>query len=695
MRVGSRLAALALAALAAACSQESDRVVLITIDALRADRVGAYGYADAHTPVLDQLAIDGARFETAISPVPLTRPAHATLLTGLDPHEHGVRHDVVYKLGRDATPLAERFQQRRIATAAFVAASVLGRDSGLARGFDEFDEGMPAGTGQRRSDAVVTAAIDWLDTAPDRFFLWVHLADPELRFEPRASRIWGGEQSAYDARVSFADAQLGRLLRALDARWPIRGTAVLVTSGHGEELGDHGQDGHAYALYDSTQRVPLLLRAAGVPAESRVSAAVRLIDVAPTLAALAGLEPLQDASGVNLLDQFVPDAEAPPPAYLESLAPALDFGWSPLYGLRDGRWKYIRAPKPELYDLVRDPGELDNRIDEETQRATQMERALDQRMRSIRLARPLEPRDRKHLASLGFDVDERLVPEVGGVDPKDRTKVIRACEGAEERLTAGRPKEALALLKGINEPSARVVVLRARAFLAAGNHASAAREAERASKLAPEMYMPQYLLGFAQLHTGKRDAAIAALQRAVRLGPDSPLASFTLGQLAESEGRASEAERHYRDAVITSSGSVEARVRLAALYLEQRRTVEADQELARAGSLRDLRPDHLLRLALAELRSGQSERGFERVREAARWYPRSHSVQRTLAMLYDDLGQREAALEIWRTALSLAPDDKLARERIAALTAEEKAPTEPPAARSRAPRASRPERTSP
>ena len=344
--------ALAAALISAGCAgSRPERVVLVTIDTLRADHLSCYGARAPQTPHLDALARSGVRFATAIAPTPLTLPSHASLLTGLDPHHHGVRNNGTFALESAIPTIATRMREQGFATAAFLGAVVLDRQYGLARGFDVYDDAMSVrrhlgdtGLAERRADRVVDAVLDWLPLAPDRFLLWVHLYDPHADYDPPLpfKKTWAA--APYAGEVAFADAQLGRLLDAVDARWPDGRTLVVVTSDHGESLGEHGEPSHAYTLYDATQRVPLLMRGPGFPAGQVVETPVRLVDVAPTILARLSSAPFAEADGTDLSSLVADRDRAGRVAYLETLAPQLDLSWSPMLALRTPDWKYSRRP---------------------------------------------------------------------------------------------------------------------------------------------------------------------------------------------------------------------------------------------------------------------------------------------------------------------------------------------------------------
>ena len=467
-----------------------ERIVLVSIDTLRADFVGAYGAARAHTPNLDALASRGVRFEVALSPAPLTLPAHASLMTGLDPPRHGVRHNSIHRLGPELPTLAERLGDAGYATAAFVGAVVLERRFGLARGFDSYDdrsEGrLSGGTGyaERRADEVVDAALEWLADAPERFFLWVHFYDPHAAYAPPPGFASAFPDAPYAGEIAFVDAELGRLLEAIRERFGHEGLLVVATSDHGEGLGDHGELTHSYMIYESTQRIPLLLEGAGLPSGKLAPGPASLVDVAPTLLAMAGAEPLPETDGRDLRELLSTDATDERAIYMETQATHLDFGWSPLQGLRVGDWKYIRAPRPELFQLRHDPGEEKSRAESEPETLTRLEALLSERLR--RGSRPplsvtLSAQQRERLRSLGYVVPEAEATHssepASGPDPKDQVWVLQELARAQAELEEGQGAEALERLQALNENSTTILAHRAAAALAAGELVSAERDA--------------------------------------------------------------------------------------------------------------------------------------------------------------------------------------------------------------------------
>ncbi len=444
------LLAAALAGLAAvwrrAEVQPPTIVVVITLDTTRADRLSPYGFMDAEMPALDRLAREGVVFDQATSVAPLTLPAHTSLFTGLFPPGHGVRDNADPALAAGHTTLAEILRDKGFCTGAFVSSVVLHPDRGLAQGFEQY-LGVSANDGrgpralQRPADAVVSDAIRWLeDVGTCPVFLWAHLYDPHRPYEP-PEPYRSRHFDPYIGEIAFADSQIGRLLEALERRGLLDRTVVVVAGDHGESLGEHGEEDHGIFVYESVLRIPLIIRPPGGARDAsspprRVGEVVRLVDVMPTLLELVGL-PVPPMDGVSLVGLMGGRGAGPGrEAYAESMYPAR-FGWSPLRTLREGRYKLIEAPRPELYDLERDPFETRN-IHAERAGVAQ---AMTARLQTIAQGGPEPavgaevPTDvRDRLQALGYVGSAPRPPRrsEGSPDPKD-------CIGVRNTMTERRP----------------------------------------------------------------------------------------------------------------------------------------------------------------------------------------------------------------------------------------------------------------
>jgi arylsulfatase A-like enzyme len=634
---------------------EIERVVLITLDTLRADHVGCYGAERAHTPTIDGIAEKGVRFATAISPAPVTLPAHSSLFTGLDPPRHGVRHNGIFRLPDDVPTLAERFRDAGFATAAAVGAVVLDRQHGLDRGFDHYDDSMSgrtatrsAGYAERTADQVVDSVLSWLEaSAPERFFLWVHLYDPHADYSPPAGFQAAFPGSPYAGEIAFADFELGRLLEALRQRFGDDSTLIVVTSDHGESFGQHGELSHSLTIYDATQRVPLVMAGPGLPAGLVVEEPVGLVDVAPTLLSLAHLPPLPETSGTDL--RPIIDGEKAPDRvqYVETLVPQLDFGWSPLLGVRSPGFKYVRAPRSELYDLTLDPNETHDLAGERPDLVAELDALLDDRLARARESVPLVTPDDDHrelLQALGYVVPETATASIAGaptqgLDPKDGLRLIVRMLRGMSLTGEHRFDEALAEMAALENGGWFLEAARSRAALGAGRFEDAERYARVAVALGLGHHAPPYMaLGASLENQGRFDEAVEAFEAALARDAVGTDALLGLGRVAERRGELELAKDFFERAATGRGSSAEAKWRLAALLIEAGDTELGDAMLAELPSKVVGSPDASLRLAAAERHAGLPQRARRRLHEAHEAWPHSLAVERAWIAANSDAG---------------------------------------------------------
>ncbi|MCP3986993.1 MAG: sulfatase-like hydrolase/transferase, partial [bacterium] len=564
-------------------------------------------------------------------------------------------------------------------TAAFVGTVVLERESGLARGFDTYDDQMPPRWGKsalRRAERSATAVVDavdaWMNTAPDRFFLWVHLYDPHAPYDPPPQYAREFPSDPYAGEIAFVDAELGRLLERMNERWPDERTLVAVTSDHGESMFDHGEPTHSYGIYDSTQWVPLLMQGPGLPQGRVVKELVRLIDVAPTVLALSNAESLPGAAGHSLLPLVEGVPEPNRIAYLETLGTQLDMGWSPLFGIRTERHKYIRAPRPELYDLLHDPSETRNLAADAEGLTQEFDAILETRLADARPARPnLTPSDQKkaQLESLGYvlstePASSEALGVTGGIDPKDEMGSLTALGNAYGLIDEKRPKEALAILEDAGDGFA-VRLARITAALAAGDSSLTEREARAAIDSTPDSAKGHSYLGMALERQERLTEAEEAHQEAVRIAPGLCESLLGLGRIAEARGRTTEAGEFYARAWESHAPEAEAGWRLAAVWMEQGRGEEADALLAGIPDS-ELAPANIaVHLATAERRGGRLPDALKRIWGARRAHPRNADLALEHGRLLEAGGSLERALAARERALVLAPKDLAARNDVA------------------------------
>jgi arylsulfatase A-like enzyme len=430
-------------------------LVIITLDTTRADRLSPYGFMDISLPSMERLAREGVVFDDATSPVPLTLPAHTSLFTGLWPSNHGIRDNADPAMNDSKSTLAETLLSQGFKTGAFVGSAVLDPDRGLKQGFEIY-RGVPDGqrnspaSRQRRGDAVVDDALAWLDTVGEsRFFLWAHLYDPHRPYDPPEPYATKYGHDLYLGEIASADAQIGRLLAALEMRRLLDRTVIVVAADHGESLGEHGERDHGVFVYQSVIRVPLIIRAPAIKA-TRVGAAVRLVDVMPTvLDLLQAQKPAGAVDGVSAVDLMTGRREdLKLQVYAESLYPER-LGWSGLRSVRDGRFKFIDAPRPELYDVFDDPFEEKNlyetrRALSETLRTAAVKLATGPDGSVATAPRAVPPQVRARLEALGYvagGVKKDGTAASVRIDPKDcmARASTPAARQARERMCGSWP----------------------------------------------------------------------------------------------------------------------------------------------------------------------------------------------------------------------------------------------------------------
>jgi arylsulfatase A-like enzyme len=514
----------------------SDAVLLVTFDTFSVYRAGCYGASHVRTPEFDRLARTGVQVRFAVSPAPLTLPSHATLLTGLDPPMHGVRENGLFVLADEWVTVPELLPAD-VATGAFVGAFPVASRFGLAQGFDVYDDAFPPRQGarqrhqpMRRANAVFEPAAAWLTgpSAGARPFAWVHAFDPHYPYEPplpwgRIAAQLGG--TLYEGEVAYLDREFGRFLRRIGAHDAGRRATVILTADHGESLGDHVEITHGLFVYDATQLVPLVVAGPGIPA--RLDVAQRpLADVAPTVLFAYGVGPPADLRGVALQHPVSAGREA----YVETKHTELLRGWSPLHGLRTERWKYVRAPRPELYDLARDPGETMNLVDTEPELAARLAARLDEILAGeiAPAIVTMEDEVAEQLRSLGYIATaEPGAAANTGIDPKDKAPGAAALFRGEEAYLEGNLANAERFLRRAIQldPEAK----EAHSFLAGtyhglGRYALAVEHAETALRLPPHLNeAPIHATrGEALLELGRAKEALAAFREALKRKPGDP-----------------------------------------------------------------------------------------------------------------------------------------------------------------------------
>jgi arylsulfatase A-like enzyme/Flp pilus assembly protein TadD len=686
---GALLAGLVACGRAPAPPAPAPHVVIVTVDTLRADRLGCYGRRDVATPRLDRIAAEGALAVEASAHVPLTRPSHVSIFTGLLPTEHGIRDNVSPALVPRVPLLAEIFRQGGFATGAFVSSVVLDSQSGLDRGFDVYADRFEGASGdaqflntvQKRGEDTIAEAVAWLrGQSGRRVFLWLHLYEPHDPYEPPEPYVSRYAGRPYDGEVAWTDELFGRFDDALASAGLRDDTALVVTSDHGEGLGEHDESLHGFFVYQTTLRVPFLVRGPGIRPGLRLERTVRLVDVFPSVLDLAGLAP---PPGVTLSGRSLAAALRGAPegeeavTYAETLVPLLHFGWSDLRVIREGRWKYVQAPRPELYDLREDP---DERRDLASERASQVETMRAALVKELVRERRSRPEGHavasdeliEKLGALGYiGAGGPADTATPGADPKDKIGEFRIVNSLiREALLAFHAKEPAVSVRKLRAvlrrgvESFEVHYYLARALLQQGRHAEAGHHFDEAARRVPAHAAAWEGAAECRLRLGDREGALRRLRDGQSASPADAALRTREARLLRDLGRRDEARRAYEAALPLAPREARVRAELGELLREmgdveqaihlQREAVELDPQVASYWNS--------LGMTLGgQERMAEAEKAF---REAWRLDDRNHRHAYNLGLILLRQGRPAEARPFFEKALSLEPRFTPARERL-------------------------------
>ncbi len=437
-------------------------VLLITLDTTRADRLGCYGYPESKTPNLDFLATNGIQFLNAYCQVPLTCPSHCSVLTGTYPVYHQVRNNGAYYLPPEIQTLAETLKTKGLETSAFVSSFTVDSRFGLDQGFDVYDDLLSpdqtfkALNSERRADAVYASFSRWVDENKEgQFFSWIHFFDPHIPYDPPSHYREEFLDNPYDGEIAFMDFYIGKIVEKLREQDLIDKTLIVVAGDHGEAFGEKREKGHGVFIYESTMRVPLIFYAANnLPQGDLIEARVRLIDIMPSVLDMLNITVSPGIQGTSLLPHIEGKKKEDLSSYIESYFPRENYGWSELVGLIDGDWKFIKAPKQELYNLRQDPREEINLIQEESKVALEKRDILENIIKDsisplVAEKRTLTSEERERLRSLGYISTSESPSGEELPDPKDRIEELLLVQKAQEYEIEGKFPEAAAIYEKI------------------------------------------------------------------------------------------------------------------------------------------------------------------------------------------------------------------------------------------------------
>jgi arylsulfatase A-like enzyme/Tfp pilus assembly protein PilF len=655
-------------------------LVVITLDTIRADHVGAYGSTDVKTPAIDDLAREGVLFEQTMTSAPLTLPAHCSIFTGRFPPEHGARDNGGFFLGPEQITLAEVVKGRGFSTGAFIAAYVLDSKWGLDQGFDTyFDdfEGMKAGRRlsgdlQRPGNEVVDRALPWMDSVKDGpFFTWIHLYDPHTPYAPPEPFRSQYEGHPYRGEIAFTDAQVGRVVDFLRERGLLEKTVIAVLGDHGESLGDHGEDAHGFFIYEAATRVPFVIRAPGDRVRGRrVADPVRVVDMMPTVLELLGIERPKEVSGVSLLPLMTGEQiELGLEGYAEAMYPLHHYGWSDLRALRAGRYKAIDAPRPELYDLQEDPGETRNIFDTRRTLGDQMVsrlRQMDQAFRKVSVpqsAQDVDPEVRARLAALGYVgsfVASANDARTDRADPKDKIDIFNRLSTAREVETEkdGFAK-ASAIYRGVIKEDPTVID----AWFAFGNlyaknrrYREAIAQFSRALALKPDYDLAVINLATAYRNLGDDDAALAGYERYLTIDPKDPYVRYQIGEIHLDRGDIPKAEAAFSKALELDAGIAQARTALGVIAFQRGDIATAERLVNEAlADKPDVRLAHYNLALVAEKRGDLQTAEKEYLLELEQ-HPDAYRAAFNLSRLYAQIGERSLEIDALRQTITANPE---------------------------------------
>ncbi len=620
------------AASQAAPSGPPENLLLITVDTLRADALGFAGETDVATPALDRLAAAGRVYTDAHAQNVVTLPSHTNILTGLYPYQHGVRNNGGFKLGPDVPTLATVLHQAGFATAAFVGSFALDARYGLDRGFDVYDDdfgGSREGRGEHLftyaerpgSEVVARGTRWWHEHRGRRRFLWLHLFDPHAPYTPPAPFAARYAGKPYLGEVAAVDSYLAPLVDGLLAGREAP-TLVVFTADHGEALGDHGEATHSFFAYESTLHVPLVLWGPGVE-PGRDDRAAQHVDIVPTALELLAVAVPAGLPGCSLVGR--PDDSRT--VYFESLSPNLEYGAAPLRGVIRNHVKLIELPIPELYDLTADPGETKNLFQDRPREAHDLAAALPRESVWPPAADSIAPDEAAELRSLGY---------LGGSAPG------KAAYGPEDD-----PKNLIELDHQLNS----MVQL-----FTAGRYDEAVRQGREIVAARPTMTVAYEYLTRILLQRGDDAGALGLLEAARRAGAANAALNQQLGLSLVRAGRPAEAVKVLEE-VDPDASDADTENGLALAYAALGRYEDAASVLETSAAAHPRDPRPLETLSFVAIQRQRYSEARDYARRALAIEGRRPNAWNNLAIAYFNLGEPKTAVEAWKRAANLDPDN--------------------------------------
>ncbi len=617
----------------------SYNVLIITLDTTRADHLGCYGYPGAKTPQLDSLARAGVRFARVYCPAPLTLPSHCSIMSGLYPVSHGV-HNNGHELHPGVKTLAEIFKGHGYATSAFVSSFSVDSRFGLGRGFDVYDDSfqsqlpLKSSNAERRAEETFARFSRWLENNwGKRFFAWVHYYDPHLPYLPPSPYEEEFSSHPYDGEIAYMDRYVGAILESLEKKGILEKTLIVVAGDHGEGLGDKVETGHGIFLYEETLRVPLIFYNPWVfPHSQIIENLARLVDLAPTILDIVGLKnETAGMQGQSLTAWLKGKNRSDLDSLAETFYPRENFGWSELVGLISGPWKFIQAPRPELYDLKNDPEERKNIYSFSRAKAAELAKKLGRELLTLGSGRkasgePTSPSSavQEKLRSLGYLNFAPAKPGSTLSDPKEKIDLLRLIQQAQTFEFEDRYPEAERVYQRILE----------------------------AIPDSPESYVN---LAIVRARQGKFDLAIETLSQGLARIPESEILLVRLGHTYLVMGKSQEALQTMKKVLVLNPQNVDALTVCSSILDERGPKDEARSYYERALAIepesRYLRMSYAGNLAS----SGKLREAIKVYETLIGDFPEEQAFYQYAGIAYSYLGEFDRAIPLLKQALAIGP----------------------------------------
>ena len=643
-------------AIPAIAQPQQRNIIMITIDTLRSDYLSCNGSTKIKTPNLDSLAQQGANFTEVRAAVPLTLPSHISIMTSLYPVKHGVRDNGTARLSNEYSTLAEVLKTHGYQTAAFVGSFILDHRFGLNQGFDVYNDRMPADLtvlekleAERNADAVYSAFSEWFagNAKKQPYFVWIHFYDPHAPYNPPEPYRSKYPNDPYAGEVAYTDAVIGKVLNNLKTQDP-NNQIIAITGDHGEGLGQHQEATHSLLIYNSTLHVPMIIDAPGL-----ISAGVtfpylcRTIDLAPTLLDLAGIQNDLKGQGISLKKSIEQMKDPDIMSASESLYPKVNLGWSELRGIEQDQFHYIDAPRPELYDMINDPSETKNLINQQTAIAGNLENALNQLYQSSSSSAQnpqpeMDDETKERLASLGYVSGSNTAPDQSSrIDPKDKMKVWNDIQ------------------TGIFE-------------FGRGNYQGVVKILELVLKTDNSIPIVYDNLCSSYLRLENWEKAKSCNMAALQHGIDFPALHVNLGLIYYKDKQYSQAQKEFLDALSADPSNTSAHYYLGNTL---RATGQYEQALMQYQKALELSPDNVFvvnGLAMTYIALRRDAEALTAFEQAARIDPQNPAAHFNLAVQAERLNKTEVAVNAYEKFLTLSDEKHFEQQRLHAKQALQK-----------------------